>query len=134
MSAVARAVLSSWSLPAGLTLCLVAFGLLYFRGWLRGWRRLQMPPGRLYATVGGLGALVLAIASPVDALAGFLLSAHMVQHLFLLAVAPPLLLLGAPTRVLLRALPPAVARDPLVSRGLLRVQHVMTPLVGVVAL
>src|SRR5262249_50900166 len=97
------------------------------------------PRGRLYSTAGGLGALVVAIASPVDALAGFLLTAHMVQHLLLLAVAPPLLLLGAPARVILGGLPRSVARDALGpflgSRSLLRLQRAISrPLVGVVAL
>jgi cytochrome c oxidase assembly factor CtaG len=122
MSAVARAVLSSWSLRPGFACGLIAFALVY----ARGWRRLRMPRGRLYATAGGLGALVLAIASPVDALARFLLSAHMVQHLLLLTVAPPLLLYGAPAR----ALGPF-----LVGSGLLRLGRAMSrPLGGVVAL
>jgi putative membrane protein len=45
-----------------------------------------------------LGSLVLFIAlvSPVDTLAGYLLSAHMVQHLLITLIAPPLLLLGTP--------------------------------------
>jgi cytochrome c oxidase assembly factor CtaG/ferredoxin len=135
MSAVARAVLSSWSLEPGLACGLVAFALVY----LRGWRRLRLPHERLYATAGGLGALVLAIASPIDALAGFLLSAHMVQHLLLLVVAPPLLLRGAPARVLLRGLPRSWAREGLgpflTSRGLVGLQRALTrPLVGAVAL
>ena len=135
MSAVAQAVLSSWSWPPGLVCALVAFGLLY----VRGWRRLRMERARLYATSGGLAALVLAIASPLDALAGFLLTAHMVQHLLLLVVAPSLLLLGAPARALLAGLPPSVAREALgpflASAGLSRVQRILSrPLLGVGAL
>jgi putative membrane protein len=43
--------------------------------------------------------LVVALASPVGALAdGYLFSAHMLQHLLLLLVAPPLALLGLGTR------------------------------------
>jgi putative membrane protein len=41
-------------------------------------------------------ALVVALISPLDALGGTLLSAHMAQHGLLAGVAPPLLLLGAP--------------------------------------
>ena len=52
-----------------------------------------------------------AIASPLDAFAGLLLSAHMVQHLLLMAVAPPLVLLGAPALPLLKGLPRRFARD-----------------------
>ena len=60
---------------------------------------------------GGLVALCLAIASPLDAFSSLLLSAHMVQHLLLMSVAPPLILLGAPLLPLLRGLPRKIARD-----------------------
>lgn len=50
-------------------------------------------------------ALFIALVSPVDTLGGSTLTMHMVQHLLLTLVAPPLLLLGTP-RWLLR---PAVA-------------------------
>ncbi len=46
-----------------------------------------------------LGSLVLLIAlcSPIETLGdGYLLSAHMVQHLLITLIAPPLLLLGTP--------------------------------------
>ncbi len=55
--------------------------------------------------------LWLAIASPLDAFAGLLLSAHMVQHLLLMSVVPPLILLGSPLLPLLRGLPRKIARD-----------------------
>ena len=59
----------------------------------------------------GLALLWVAIASPLDAFSGLLLSAHMIQHLLLLSVAPPLILLGAPFLPLLRGLPRKFARD-----------------------
>jgi cytochrome c oxidase assembly factor CtaG/ferredoxin len=62
-------------------------------------------PGRLAAFLAGLFAILLALASPLDTLAGFLMQAHMVQHLLLLMVAPPLLLVGQPILPLLRGLP-----------------------------
>ena len=61
--------------------------------------------------MGGLAGLWIAIASPLDALSGFLLSAHMVQHLLLLTVVPPLILLGAPLLPLVRGLPRKLASD-----------------------
>ena len=64
--------------------------------------------------------LWLAIASPLDAFSGLLLSAHMVQHLLLMSVAPPLILLGAPFLPLLRGLPRKFAREgvgPISSAG-----------------
>src|SRR4029077_9217639 len=71
----------------------------------------RFPSSRRFAFVGGLAALWLAIASPLDAFSGLLLSAHMVQHLLLMSVAPPLILLGAPLLPLLRGLPRKFARD-----------------------
>jgi putative copper resistance protein D len=49
----------------------------------------------------------VALASGADAYAGELLSAHMVQHMLLTLVAPPLLLAGAPVTLALSALPTA---------------------------
>jgi cytochrome c oxidase assembly factor CtaG len=51
----------------------------------------------------GLGVLFVALVSPVDGYADLLLSVHMVQHLLLTLVAPPLLLLGAPVTLALQA-------------------------------
>ena len=41
-------------------------------------------------------ALWIALASPIDALDDYLLTAHMIQHFILMSVAPPLIVLGAP--------------------------------------
>jgi cytochrome c oxidase assembly factor CtaG/polyferredoxin len=61
--------------------------------------------------VGGLLSLWLAIASPLDALGNLLLTAHMAQHFILMSIAPPLMLLGAPTVPLLRGVPKVLMRD-----------------------
>jgi cytochrome c oxidase assembly factor CtaG/polyferredoxin len=55
----------------------------------------------------------MAIASPLDAFGGFLLTAHMIQHMLIMLVAPPLILLGSPQNPLLRGLPRWAARDAL---------------------
>jgi cytochrome c oxidase assembly factor CtaG/polyferredoxin len=70
-----------------------------------------LPPWRAGCFFAGLIAIWLAIASPLDVLGNWLLLAHMVQHLVLMSVAPPLLLLGAPTVPLLRGLPRSWVRD-----------------------
>lgn len=45
----------------------------------------------------GLAAIVVALLSPLEPLADdYLLSAHMIQHLLLTIVAPPLMLIGVP--------------------------------------
>ena len=113
MSPTSQAILSSWSLDWQIALGVEASFLLYLRGWLVLHRTSpeRFPGWRLWAFAAGLAALWLAIASPLDAFSGLLLSAHMVQHLLLLSVAPPLLLLGAPLLPLLRGLPRKFARD-----------------------
>jgi cytochrome c oxidase assembly factor CtaG len=64
-----------------------------------------------------------SIGSPMDGLADALLSAHMVEHMLLMSVVPPLVLLGAPVVPLLRGLPRWLLRGvagPLLRLGWLR--------------
>jgi cytochrome c oxidase assembly factor CtaG len=90
----------------------LAAGAIYVGGW-RALSR-QMPlrfgRGRLAAFLGGLGAIVIAVGSPLDGLAGQFLQAHMTQHMLLMMVAPPLLWLGAPVGPMLRGLPRGIRR------------------------
>jgi len=84
----------------------VLAGALYARG-VRAARR----PWRWWRTTLfflGLAALILALASGIELLAGDLFSVHMLQHMLITIVAAPLLLLGAPVRPLLRGLPMVV--------------------------
>jgi hypothetical protein len=67
----------------------------------------RLTPVRVLAGVGGLVALALALGPPLDGWAASDLAAHMLQHVVLLAVAPPLLLLGCVPAVVVCALPPA---------------------------
>ena len=50
-------------------------------------------------------AIFLALASPIEPFASLLLQVHMVQHLLLMMVAPPLFWLGSPLFPMLRGLP-----------------------------
>ncbi|HEU0003405.1 MAG TPA: cytochrome c oxidase assembly protein [Ktedonobacteraceae bacterium] len=53
--------------------------------------------GQIFAFMLGVGLMFLALVSPLDELGdSYLFSAHMVQHLFLTIVGPPLLLIGTP--------------------------------------
>ena len=65
----------------------------------------------------GLATLALAIDSPIDAYADELFWVHMVQHVLLMMVAPPLLLLGRPWPRIVRPLPLGVRRP--LARGVL---------------
>ena len=110
---VSQAAWGSWAFPFWATLGLLATALLYLRGWrrIRRTRPQIFPPWRAWCFLAGLLTLWLAIASPLDTLDGLLLVAHMTQHLILMSVVPPLLLLGAPMVPLLRGLPQSTLRD-----------------------
>lgn len=95
---------SDWHPDPLVLLVLLLVGALYWQGRTRspvGWR------GWCFAA--GLGAVAVAVLSPLDALSRALASAHMVQHLLLTLVAAPLLALSAPAGPLLRG-GPAAAR------------------------
>ena len=81
--------------------------VIYLRGWLVLHRRdpRRWHAGQLARFLGGLAAIFLALASPIEPFAALLLQVHMLQHLLLMMVAPPLLWLGAPLFPLLRGLP-----------------------------
>jgi putative membrane protein len=87
----ARLLVSSWSLdPLAVLACAMALGVAV-RAWRRGFRS---SAGYLFAAA---ATVVFAVASPIGAVAnGYLFSAHMLQHLLLLLVAPPLALMGVP--------------------------------------
>ncbi|MBA3688402.1 MAG: cytochrome c oxidase assembly protein [Chloroflexi bacterium] len=66
------------------------------------------PAWRSAAFLSGLAVLALALLSPIEAYEGELFSVHMLQHMLLELVVAPLLLLGAPATLALRAATPAV--------------------------
>ena len=53
---------------------------------------------------------MIALTSPIEAYEGQLFSVHMLQHMLIELVAAPLLLLGAPATLALRAASPSVRR------------------------
>jgi putative membrane protein len=99
-----------WSLDPLVSLPVLVAGILYARGYASYRRRLGRRPAvlaRLGPTPFLLGQIVIALAllSPLDAASGMLMSAHMVQHVLLVAVAPPLLLAGRPEAICAQGLP-----------------------------
>lgn len=66
----------------------------------------RWPLRRTVAFLAGIGAVLIALQSGIDAYDDQMLSVHMIQHMLLLVVAPPLLLLGRPVILALRSLPP----------------------------
>jgi putative membrane protein len=107
-----QAVLQSWSAPIGVNVALCLTVLVYVRGWFRLHIVFPnlIPAWRLAAFFAGIVSVWIAIGSPVDAFDDLSLTVHMVQHLLLMAVAPPLILLGAPALPLLQGLPQWIAR------------------------
>jgi putative membrane protein len=105
-------LLRYWSIPPAATFALELSAVIYLLGWwgLRSAGVSFLPPWRAAAFVSGLGFVWIALASPIDALNGFLLTAHMLQHMLLMMVAPPLILLGAPLVPMTRGLSSLGAR------------------------
>jgi cytochrome c oxidase assembly factor CtaG len=76
-----------------LTLVIAFAGAMYLRGWSQ-YR--PVPAWRAASFVVGLLATWTAAASPVASLDSHTLTAHMIQHLLLMTIAPPLIWLGEP--------------------------------------
>jgi cytochrome c oxidase assembly factor CtaG len=95
------AFLLSWDLRVEVVAILILAGSLYTWGWRRIQRRnaSQRPLAtrwRLAAYLGGLTILGVALMSPIDVWGGQLFFMHMIQHLLLVMIVPPLLLLANP--------------------------------------
>jgi len=112
MNSAAQALLQSWSPPLGVDVSLCLAAIVYARGWFRLHEASPklVSTWRLAAFIAGIVSVWIAIGSPVEAFDEASLTIHMVQHLLLMAVAPPLILLGAPALPLLRGLPQWMAR------------------------
>ena len=108
-----NAAFASWNIPPWATFFLLLTAAVYSRGWrqIRLTRPTQFPGWRLLCFLGGLATVWLAIASPLDALGGLLLTVHMTQHLLLMSLAPPLIALSAPMVPMLRGLPRFLVRE-----------------------
>jgi putative membrane protein len=104
-----------WDVPWIVTSELGVTALVYALGWarIRRTRPAQFPAWRLACFLGGIAALFIAVASPLDTFSESLLFMHMAQHFVLMSIAPPLIVLGAPVVPLLRGLPRWIIRKPL---------------------
>jgi cytochrome c oxidase assembly factor CtaG len=104
------AFLLSWDLRVEVVAILILAGSLYTWGWRRIRRRNagQRPLAtgwRLAAYLGGLAILGVALMSPIDVWGGQLFFMHMIQHLLLVMIVPPLLLLANPLPFFMWGLP-----------------------------
>jgi cytochrome c oxidase assembly factor CtaG len=106
-----QAVLTQWEFAPVVSVAVAATAAAYLWGVWRVARRHPARPWPWWRTVlflGGLGVVVLATESGIGAYDDVLFWDHMVQHLMLLMVAPPLLVAGQPFTLLLHA-----SRNPL---------------------
>jgi putative membrane protein len=86
---------------------LILVAVIYLRGWLR-LRKLDLEGVEGWRAGGfvlGVFFIWVAMASPLSVLDHESLTVHMGKHLLLMTLAPPLILLSAPGKVLLRGLP-----------------------------
>jgi putative membrane protein len=117
--AVPAGLWTAWSPDPAVLAGLAVAAVAYAVGLRRLWRAGPGAPsgGQAAAFAAGLAAVALALLSPLDSLAHALFAAHMAQHMLLVMVAAPLLVLGAP------GLPLAVSLTPGWRRRLGRLRH-----------
>jgi putative membrane protein len=103
----------SWTFSPGVVIGAVLVAGVYVRRW---WivrtsssprRTTEAPVWRLCCFIGAVVTALLALVSPVDALADQLFFAHMIQHMLLLDAVPILAIVGL-TKVILRPVTRAV--------------------------
>lgn len=122
-------VLGEWAASPGPIVALALPAGIYLAGVLRS--RVRWPWHRTASFYAGLLVIAIATLSGVDGYDETLLSTHMLQHLLLLDVAPPLLVWGAPIRLAFASLPSG-GRRRLARMLQSRAAHLATlPAVGV---
>ena len=106
-----QAVVTVWQFAPIVTGAVVILAGLYLWGVLRVARRHPARPWPAWRTgmfLGGLAVVVLATESGIGSYDDVLFWDHMVQHLMLIMIAPPLLIFGQPITLLMHA-----SRNPL---------------------
>jgi putative membrane protein len=100
----------TWTFQFALTAGCVCAALLYLRGWLglRSDASAVVQRWRAVSFLLGLLSIWIAVGPLLASLHAELLTGHMVQHLLIMTVGAPLILLGAPARPFLLGLPSPV--------------------------
>ena len=97
----------AWNADPWILLGLFLTAWAYLRG-RPATERVRTHSWRRWCFGAGMVTVGLALVSPLDAMAGALASAHMVQHVLLLLVAAPLLAVSAPMNRIVRGSPPTL--------------------------
>jgi putative membrane protein len=134
MDPVLKAILLSWDWRLDVLSVLGLAGTLFTVGWWRLRQRAGQPTGhnsshssiqsrqklaagwRPVSYLLGLSIVGIALISPIDVLAGQLFYMHMIQHLLLIMIGPPLMLMANPLPFVLWGLPSPLRRQ--VGQGL----------------
>ena len=113
MSPELHAHADAWSFPLLVTSALALVGLVYWRGWFRLRRDFPntISVWRLSAFLSGIFFLWIVVGSPLSTFDHASLTVHMINHLTLMTLVAPLILIGAPRRTLSRALPAGSGRN-----------------------
>ena len=106
---------TTWSLQPSVILPLAVAVILYARGVHLAWKKAGRDRGvrtwQAYSFFLGVLALIAALVWPLDALGESLFAAHMGQHIVLMGLAAPLLVLGLPVPTIMRAVPKSCQRN-----------------------
>ena len=92
MSPTLNAILRSWPQSPVLWCGLILTLAVYLRGWFALHRRdfHRWHARQPVAFVGGLATIFVALGSPIEPFASMLLQVHMIQHVLLMMLVPPL--------------------------------------------
>lgn len=105
--------LLAWRFDPLVTTSLLAASIAYAWAWrkARNSNGVQPPAWYAWAFASGILFLAFSLLGPLETYNEQLFTLHMSQHLVIMQVATPLLLLGRPAQLILRALPPRNTRQ-----------------------
>lgn len=107
-------VMTQWEYDWTVLVPLAMSIAIYVTGWLRLRAKhvIRFTPAKLYLFLGGMAALYVALQSPLDPLGdNYLISAHMIQHLFLWFIVPLLVWLSEPFAPFVFGLPVSIRKN-----------------------
>ena len=124
---------SDWRPDVWIVAAILLTVAIYLAGLTRLWRSSGVGRGVSQTSaacfLAGAVMLLVALASPLERMAGALLTAHMAQHVILIAVASPLIVLGRPEVIFAFALPRRARRGVARNSGVRGLAQSLRPLV-----